>query len=87
MYGFDHGVWMLGSWIVMLVVWLLPFVLLYLGIRSLVTRVVAPGDRNALDMLAEAYAGGKISRDEFLQKRIDLQYRLTPPENSHEISS
>ena len=30
-------------------------------------------DRTALDILNEAYARGAISRQEFLQKRVDLE--------------
>ena len=33
MYGFDHGVWMMGGWMVMLAFWLLPFFLLFIAIK------------------------------------------------------
>ena len=73
MYGFDHGVWMLGGWIVMLALWLLPFALLFVAIKFFFGKFKATSGKSALEILAEAYAGGKISRDEFLQKRDDLQ--------------
>ena len=31
MYGFDHGAWMFGGWLMMLLVWLVPFVALFVG--------------------------------------------------------
>ena len=73
MYGFDHGVWMLGGWMVALVLWLLPFTLLFLAIKIFFDRFKAASGKSALDILEEAYASGNISRDEFLQKRDDLQ--------------
>ena len=74
MYGFDHGVWMFGGWLVMLLVWLAPFAALFMGLRYLLGRSgpVAAG-KPALDLLDEAYARREISRDEYLQKRGDLQ--------------
>ena len=73
MYGFDHGVWMLGGWIVMLALWLLPFALLFVAIKFFFDKFKATAGKTALEILEEAYAGGKISREEFLQKRDDLQ--------------
>ena len=73
MYGMDHGVWMLGGWIVMLALWLLPFALLFVAIKFFFEKFKATGGKSALEILEEAYAGGNISRDEFLQKRDDLQ--------------
>ncbi len=74
MYGFDHGVWMLGGWIAMLGLWLLPFVLLFGTIWFLVKKFKSTtAGKTALEILEEAYASGTISRDEFLQKRDDLQ--------------
>lgn len=74
MYGFDHGVWMFGGWLVMLAIWLLPFVLLFAAIKYLIGRSGSSGaGKSALDILNEAYARREISRDEYLQKRGDLQ--------------
>ena len=72
MYGFDHGVWMLGGWIVMLVLWLLPFTLLFFAIRFFFDKFKTMDDKTALEILEATYARGKISREEFLQKRDDL---------------
>lgn len=74
MYGFDHGMWMLGGWIVMLAMWLLPFAVLLLAGWIAFSKIRAqPGAKTALDILEEAYARGQIGREEFLQKRDDIQ--------------
>jgi len=72
MYGFDHGAWMMGGWIVMLALWLLPFALLFFAIRFFFDRFKTRGDKTALEILEATYARGEIKRDEFLQKRDDL---------------
>lgn len=74
MYGFDHGAWMFGGWLVMLAIWVLPFVALFAAIKYLLGRSGSSGaTKSALDILDEAYARGEIGRDEYLQKRSDLQ--------------
>ncbi|MDO9401126.1 MAG: hypothetical protein Q7T46_06720 [Polaromonas sp.] len=73
MYGFDHGVWMMGGWLVMLAVWLLPFAFLFIAIKFFFERSKAGNDKSALEILGKAYASGKIGREEFLRKRDDLQ--------------
>lgn len=76
MYGFDHGMWMLGGWLVMLVLWLLPFaVLLIAGWIAFKKVRVQPPAKTALAILEEAYARGQIGREEFLQKRDDIERR------------
>lgn len=75
MYGFDHGVWMMGGWFVMLVVWLLPFVLLFVALKAIFKRFTASPDKSALEILEIAYANGKIEREEFFRKRDDLNAR------------
>lgn len=73
MYGFDHGVWMVGGWIAMLGLWLLPFALLFGAIWFLAQKFKSTAaDKTALEILDEAYARGDISREEFFQKRDDL---------------
>ena len=74
MYGFDHGVWMFGGWLMMVVMWLVPFLVLFVGVKYLLGRSgsVTAG-KSALDVLDEAYARREISRDEYLQKRDDLR--------------
>jgi putative membrane protein len=73
MYGFDHGVWMMGGWMVVLLLWLLPFTLLFVALKIFFDKFKAVSGKSALDILEEAYAGGNISREEFMQKRDDLQ--------------
>ena len=74
MYGFDHGVWMFGGWLVMLLIWLAPFIALFVGLKVLLGRPNPPtAGKSALDVLDEAYARREISRDEYLLKRDDLQ--------------
>lgn len=74
MYGFDHGTWMFGGWLVMVVFWLLPFVLLFAAIKYLMSRSGRGGTaKSALDILDEAYARREIGREEYLQKRDDLR--------------
>ena len=74
MYGFDHGAWMFGGWLMMLVFWLLPFLAVFAGIKYLLSRQHPPtAAKSACDILDEAYAAGKVSREEYLQKRDDLQ--------------
>lgn len=74
MYGFDHGVWMFGGWLMMLLVWLVPFVALFVGLKYLYGRSgPANAGKSARDLLDEAYARGEISREEYLQKRDDLK--------------
>ena len=74
MYGFDHGAWMFGGWLMMLLVWLVPFVALFVGLRYLLGRSnTLSARKSALDLLDEAYARREIDREEYLQKRDDLQ--------------
>ena len=73
MYGFDHGMWMFGGWLVMLLVWLLPFIALFVGLKALLGRSGLSAAKSALDLLGEAYARGEIGREDYLQKRDDLQ--------------
>lgn len=57
----------------MLLFWLMPFAALFVAIRFLLDKYKAPAGKTALDLLEEAYADGKISREEFLQKRDDIR--------------
>ena len=79
MYGFDHGTWMMGGWIVMLALWLIPFALLFVAIKFFFDKFNAGGGKSALDILEAAYASGKIRRDEFFQKRDDFQKKQVNP--------
>ena len=85
MHGWDHGDWMFGSggwmifgWLWMGLVWLIPILLLFALGKYLLGRPQPGQDRNsykrtALDILDEVYARGEISREDYLQKREDLQ--------------
>lgn len=74
MYGFDHGVWMFGGWLMMLLIWLVPFLILFVGMKYLLGRSnLSRAEKSALDILDEAYARREISREEYLEKRDDLQ--------------
>ena len=85
MYGWDHGGWMFGGsggwmifgWLWMALIWLIPILLLFSLFKYLFSN--RPGadkqtpHRNALDILDEKYARGELTREEYLQKRDDIQ--------------
>jgi len=85
MNGWNHGDWMIGSggwmffgWLWMALVWLIPILLLFALGKYLLGNIQLGQDRNghsrtALDILDAAYARGEISREDYLQKREDLQ--------------
>lgn len=73
MYSYDHGLWMMGGWFIMLLLWIVPFVVFFLAIRRLLNKRGPSAPKAALDLLEEAYARGEIDRTAFLQKRDDLQ--------------
>lgn len=73
MYGYDHGLWMMGGWLIMLLIWIIPLVILFLAIRQQLNRRGPTAPKSAFDLLEEAYARGDIDREVFLQKRDDLQ--------------
>jgi len=68
---FDHGSWMFGGWLTMLLIWVAPSVLLFFALKNFF------GNRSptARELLDQAYARGKLSRDEYLKKRDDLAGR------------
>lgn len=74
MYGFDHGAWMFGGWLMMLLIWLGPFLVLFVGMKYLLRRSdLSRSDKSALDILDEAYVRREISREEYLEKKDDLR--------------
>lgn len=84
MYGMDQGSWMLGGgwmmlgWLWMALIWIVPLVILFaLGKYVFGGSKSRPGPvetkRTALDILDEAYARGEVGREDYLQKREDLQ--------------
>jgi putative membrane protein len=68
---FDHGTWMFGGWLIFLIVWLTPFIISYIIFADRF-RGRLPSARELLD---QAYARGELSRDEYLQKRNDIDGR------------
>jgi len=79
MYGYDHGAWMFGGWLGMVLIWLVPIILLLAAIKYLATGAKSGGyGKTPLEILEEAYARGEISRDDFLQKRDDLKKQQHP---------
>ena len=68
---FDHGTWMFGGWLIFLIVWLIPFIISYIIFADRF-RGRSPSARELLD---HAYARGELSRDEYLQKRNDIDGR------------
>lgn len=74
MYGFDHGAWMFGGWLMMLLIWLGPFLLLFVGMKYLLRRSDQSRlEKSSLDILDEAYVRREISREEYLEKKDDLR--------------
>jgi len=73
--------WGLG-WLGMVLVWVVPLILIFVGIKYLFSeggfgsghaaRGHQPQTKSALAVLEERYAKGEIGREEFLQKRDDL---------------
>lgn len=83
MFGYGYGPGMTGWWggYGMMggfgVFWLLIVVLLVGGViwfmRSYPTGQPTTGHSGGLDVLEQRYARGEINRDEYLQKKSDLQ--------------
>jgi len=73
--------WGLG-WLGMILVWVVPLILVLVGIKYLFSdggfgsghaaNGHQPQHNKALAALEERYASGEIDRDEFLQKRDDI---------------
>jgi len=64
----EVGDWMLGWWLAIVIAWITPFFFLYLALRD-----SSPSRQtSARELLDQAYAQGKLSRDEYLRKREDL---------------
>ncbi|MDP1717813.1 MAG: SHOCT domain-containing protein [Burkholderiales bacterium] len=73
MYGYDHGGWMFGGGIGMILVWLVPIALVIWLVSSWSKRTgQESSEKTALDILKERYAKGEIQQDEFERKKRDL---------------
>ena len=68
---FDHGTWMFGGWLIFLIVWLTPFIISYIIFADRFRE----RPNSARELLDQAYARGELSRDEYLQKRNDIDGR------------
>jgi putative membrane protein len=68
---FDHGTWMFGGWLIFLIVWLIPFIISYI----IFADRFRGRPNSARELLDQAYARGELSRDEYLQKRNDIDGR------------
>lgn len=66
-----HESWMLGGWLVFLIFWLVPFLLLYFAL----TDRFKGRPSSARELLDQAYARGELSREEYLKKRNDIEGR------------
>ncbi|OGA97556.1 MAG: hypothetical protein A3E79_08430 [Burkholderiales bacterium RIFCSPHIGHO2_12_FULL_61_11] len=87
MYGTEHGGWMFGGgdggwmifgWLWMILIGLVPVLLVFALVKYLLSSKNSGAAREAprptaLDILDEAHARGEITREEYLQKRDDLQ--------------
>lgn len=77
MMGWTDGYgWMGFGWIVMILFWVLVIVGVIALVRWLGMRERGSGDtsrRTPLEVLQERYARGEIEREEYEQKRRDLQ--------------
>jgi len=66
-YGFGGGgMWIFWILVLIAVAWLV-------GIMARRTDVDGKRDKSALEILEQRYARGEIDRDEYLQKRDDLE--------------
>lgn len=78
MYGSNYGSWMHGSGMfgggpLMFLMWLIPIVLVVALIVFLTKRPgFASDEKTALDILKERYARGEIGKDEFDQRKHDI---------------
>lgn len=73
MYGFDHGGWMFGGGLGMILIWLIPIALVIWLVSSWSkSSGRSPSEKTALDTLKERYARGEIGKDEFELKKRDI---------------
>jgi len=80
MYGWGHGGWMDGGgawmilgWLWMIFVWLIPLFILFALAKYLLGSAKQNTGKKARAILDEAYARGDLSREDYLQKKKDLQ--------------
>ena len=72
-----HTGWAMGGGLFMIIFWIALVVLLVFGVRWLIYGMPGKSDRDrdseALKTLKERYARGEMDREEFEQKKRDLQ--------------
>jgi putative membrane protein len=81
MWGYDHMTWMMNGWGMGFgfIFWLVILAAIIGGIVWLVRAQPLAGSQGrdgrstGLDVLEERYARGEISRDEYLQKKRDIE--------------
>lgn len=78
MHNWNNWDWVYGGGIIMglgmLLVWLIPLGLIIVLVMYLNNQgKTTTQHETAIEMLEKAYARGEIGRDEFLQKKEDLQ--------------
>ena len=66
-----HESWMWGGWLIFLILWIVPFLVLYI----VLTDRFKGRSPSARELLDQAYARGELSRDEYLNKRNDIEGR------------
>ncbi|CAG0987922.1 hypothetical protein METP2_02385 [Methanosarcinales archaeon] len=72
--GYGYGMMSGGYWILGLIFWILLIIGLVLLIKYLWERGGAKrGEESALEILKKKYARGEISKEEFEEKKKDLQ--------------
>lgn len=73
---FGHGYGMFGGWFYMLLVWMVPILIIIAIIKFLTNSAQLSGkSKTPLVIIEEAYARGELSREDFLQRRDDLQQK------------
>jgi putative membrane protein len=74
LYGYGYGGWMFGGGLMMFLWWLLPLALI-VGVSFVAFTRHGQVDRakSALDVLRERYARGEIGKEEFEQKKRDIE--------------
>jgi len=72
MFGYDHGGWMFGGGLGMVLLWLIPIALAIWFFSSRSSSRNGPSEKTPLDTLKERYAKGEIGQDEYEQKKRDI---------------
>lgn len=72
--GFEHWGWGGGMWLGMVLFWVVIIAAIVLIVRTLgADAAVKRDDKSPLQILKERYASGDIGKDEFEQKKRDIE--------------